>query len=224
MHRDEQHTVSLADALVAEIKAVLDSVPASRRTEILRGITDFFLQGATLYSKDQMAMFDEVFVTVTEHADRDALVELSKRLMSCARAPSTLIRKLASHPDLKISGVLLKEGSALTDEELAAIVATASPSHLMIIASRDNIGETVTDALISRGNSDIMRVFVANPKARVSHVGFVKLINAAKRDGSLTEIVAARADLPDELKPFIGMLRRASGPAQAGTPSAAAAG
>ena len=40
----------------------------------------------------------------------------------------------------------------------------------------------------------------------------------ASCDGSLTEIVASRTDLPDELKPFIGMLR------QAGAPGAAAAG
>jgi hypothetical protein len=84
--------------------------------------------------------------------------------------------------------------------------------------------EKVTDALINRGDVDAMRKFVANGRARVSHVGFVKLINAAKRDNSLTEIVAGRTDLPDELKPFIAMLRRSSEPAQAGAPSAAAAG
>jgi len=74
-----------------------------------------------------------------------------------------------------------------------------------------------------------MRKFVVNDNARVSHIGFVKLINAAKRDGSLTEIVASRTDLPEELKPFIGMLRRSSEAAQAsaqqaGVQSVAAAG
>ena len=74
-------------------------------------------------------------------------------------------------------------------------------------------GETITDALISRGDIEVLRKCVSNERARVSHVGFVKLINAAKRDGTLTDIVASRQDLPDELKPFIGMLRAQPAPA-----------
>ncbi len=216
--------MSVVESLVAEIKEVLDGVPPARRVEILHDLTDFFLEGVASYSKDQIAVFDDVFVTVTDHVDRDALLELVKRLMSCSKAPVALMRKLASHPDLKISGLLLKEGAALGDDELAVIIPNASPNHLMIIASRDSMGEVVTDALINRGHADAIRKIVANQQARVSHVGFVKLINAAKRDSSLTDIVAARADLPDELKPFIGMLRRSSDAAQAGGQSAAAAG
>ncbi len=91
------------------------------------------------------------------------------------------MRKLAAHPDLKISGVLLKDAVAVSDEEIAAIASAASHTHLLVIASRDSIDEKVTDALINRGDVEAMRTFAANDRARVSHVGFVKLINAAKR-------------------------------------------
>jgi hypothetical protein len=47
------------------------------------------------------------------------------------------------------------------------------------------------------------------------------LINAAKRDGTLTDMVESRQDLPAELKPFIGMLR--AQPAAAGAKQAATA-
>jgi uncharacterized protein (DUF2336 family) len=119
---------------------------------------------------------------------------------------------------------VLEQCTVLADDDIAAIAATATSVQLLVIAGRNGIGESVTDALITRGDFDAMRKFVANEQARVSHIGFVKLINAAKRDGSLTELVASRADLPDELKPFIGMLRRSSDTAQAGEQSAVAAG
>jgi uncharacterized protein (DUF2336 family) len=216
--------MSSADSLVTEIKEALDGVSPSRHEAILNDMTELFLEGAERYSREQIAVFDDVLLAIIEHNDRDALIELCKRLAPCAKAPPNLMRKLASHPDLKISAILLKDAVALTDDEIAAIASAASHTHLLVIASRDTMDEKVTDALINRGDFEAMRKFAANAHARVSHVGFVKLINAAKRDNSLTEIVAGRTDLPDELKPFIAMLRRASEPAPAGTPSAAAAG
>ena len=216
--------MSSTDSLITEIKDVLDGGSPSRREAILHELTKLFLDGAERYSNEQIAVFDDVLLTVVEHVDREALAELSGRLASCAKAPPTLLRKLASHLDLKISAVMLKEAVALSEDEIAAIAATASHNHLQIIASRVSIGERVTDALINRGDVDAMRKFVPNEQARISHVGFVKLINAAKRENSLTEIVASRTDLPDELKPFIAMLRRSSEPAPAGASAAAAAG
>jgi hypothetical protein len=61
----------------------------------------------------------------------------------------------------------------------------------------------VTDLLIDRGNADIAYKLVANPGARLSELGFVKLINQAKDDSTLAGMIAARADLPPELEPFL---------------------
>jgi len=219
--RGKREVMSSADSLITEIKEVLDSVSPSRQAAILHDMTDLFLDGAARYSREQIAVFDDVFVTLTEYADRDVLVEFAQRLVSCTHVPSTLRHKLASHPDLKISAIFLKNCVALTDEDIATVAATASYNHLLVIAGRDGIGESVTDALIDRGDAGAIRKFVANQQARVSHVGFVKLINAAKRDGSLGELIASRADLPDELKPFIGMLLSSSNSAQAGATAAA---
>ena len=50
------------------------------------------------------------------------------------------MRKLASHPDIKVSGALLESCAALSDDDIAEIAATAGPAHLMVIASRERIG------------------------------------------------------------------------------------
>lgn len=199
--------MSAADSLVDEIKEVLNDAPASRRIAILRDMTELFLDGAELYTTDQIALFGAVLVAITENSERDELIELVTKLAPIASAPPALMRRLASHPDIKVSGALLQQCTALSDPDLAEIAATATPGQLLAIASREEPGENVTDALISRGDVEVLRKCVSNERAQVSHVGFVKLINAAKRDSSLTDIVASRKDLPDELKPFIGMLR-----------------
>jgi uncharacterized protein (DUF2336 family) len=214
--------MSAADSLVNEIKEVLDGAPAARRVSILRDVTELFLDGAGLHSKEQIAIFGAVLIAIAEQCERDELVELGSKLAPIASAPPALMRKLAAHHDIKVSGALLQQPCAsLSDDDIAEIAATATPAQLQAIANRPEPGESVTDALINRGDIEILRKCVSNERARVSHVGFVKLINAAKRDGSLTDMVASRQDLPAELKPFIGMLR--SQPASAGAKQAATA-
>jgi len=205
--------MSAADALVSEIKNVLDDAPASRRVAILRDITELFLDGAGLHSKEQIAVFGAVLLAIIEQSERDELIELAAKLAPIPSAPPALMRRLASHHDIKVSGALLQKCTSLADSDLAAIAANATPAQLTAIASREEPGESVTDALIGRGDMEILRKCVSNQRARVSHVGFVKLINAAKRDGTLTDMVASRKDLPEELKPFIGMLRGQPGAA-----------
>jgi len=224
------------DILVAEVRDVLDAEEPPRRTTILREVTDLFLAGATHYTTEQIQVFDNVICTILEHVDRDAMMDLGKRLAPCAKAPMGVMGKLATNTDVRMSCYVLDQCAAFTDDKLAEVIETVTSVQQMVIAGRNGIGEAVTDALINRGDIEVMKRFVTNENARVSHIGFVKLINAAKRDGSLTELVASRVDLPDELKPFIGMLRRSAETAQAnaqvgpqagaqpGAPVAAAAG
>ena len=101
--------MSAADSLVSEIKEVLDGAPASRRIAILRDMTELFLDGAGLYSKAQIAIFDAVLVAITEHSERDELIELGAKLAPIASAPPGLMRMLASNPDMKVSGALLQQ-------------------------------------------------------------------------------------------------------------------
>jgi uncharacterized protein (DUF2336 family) len=215
--------MSSADSLVAEVREAFNSASQSRRSSILTNITQLFLERAAVHSPDQVAVFDGVFNEIAEHAQREDLIALGRSLAPLDRAPPTLMRKLAAHTDIRVSCVALKKSAALSDSDLAQIASTSGPAHLLAIAGRDDISEQLTDILIGRGDIVVMRKFAVNERARVSHVGFVKLINAAKRDHELTEIIAARQDLPDELKPFIEMLRHGGNGAEAADQTTAAA-
>jgi uncharacterized protein (DUF2336 family) len=99
---------------------------------------------------------------------------------------------------------VLEKSNALVDEALAGIAETASWRHLRVIAARTQISEKVTDILVDRGSGgDIACKLAANPGARLSELGFVKLINQAKTDSTLASMIAARPDLPPELEPFL---------------------
>src|SRR5262249_33863487 len=85
---------------------------------------------------------------------------------------------------------------------------TRGQAHLAAIAGRQNIGEAVTDVLVRRGDTEVMRNVADNPSARLSEGGFSALVKRAEGDGDLAEKVGQRPDIPAHL--FRDLLVRAT--------------
>ena len=195
---------SNAHSLIAELDAALGQAPNSRQSKILHHITDLFLSDTMSFSAEQVGIFDDVFQRLIEKADNPSLVILSTRLAPVENAPPNVIASLAQNDDIEVSEPVLASSPVLTDEVIAKITAGAKgPRQLTAIAARVRISEAVTDALIDRGVPEMINKVVANRSARISEIGFVKLINRAKGDRALAEAIAARGDLPAELLPFL---------------------
>jgi uncharacterized protein (DUF2336 family) len=79
---------------------------------------------------------------------------------------------------------------------------------LAAIAGRGGIGEAVTDVLVRRGDTAVMRNVADNQSAKLSDVGFSALVRRAEGDGDLAEKVGARPDIPAHL--FRDLLVRAT--------------
>ena len=191
--------------LTTELKAALSEAPVSRRIAMMRQVTVLFLESAPAYSHQHLALFDIVFATLSHNVERKILMELSAQLASANNAPPGIISRLASDDDIRIAGPILEKSSALVDDDAAEIAKTKSAAHMVAIANRPSISEVVTDALIGRGVPELSRMIVAHQDAKISHVGFVRLVSAANNDRHLAEMIASRSDLPDELQPFIKM-------------------
>ena len=74
------------------------------------------------------------------------------------------------------------------------------PNILAKIAARPQLGETVTDVLLKRGGLLLQRKIIDNPDARISEGGFARVIMGLDGDKDLAQAVAARNDLPAELR------------------------
>jgi uncharacterized protein (DUF2336 family) len=193
----------MLQSLMTELNATLITASEAQQMSILRRVTDLFLESASLFSPDQVAVFDDVLGLLIRGADDDALIELSRKMASVENAPMKIVDTLASHDNIAIAGPILEQSNSVADEVLAGVASTTGLKHQQAIVARSHISERVTDLLIDRGNADIAYKLVANPGARLSELGFVKMINQAKDDSTLAGMIAARADLPPELEPFL---------------------
>lgn len=189
----------MSQSFIAELDATIQSSSSDKRIATLRRITDLFLSNAGQYDPEQIELFDGVFVRMIGHIESRALAELGARLAPVERAPAGVIRHLAGHDEIAVAGPVLKESKRLSSPALIEIARLKGQDHLLAISQRAEIDETVTDVLVDRGNSEVVRQVAVNSGARFSQTGFATLVKRAEHDEILAEIAGRRADMPPQL-------------------------
>jgi uncharacterized protein (DUF2336 family) len=194
---------SEARSLIVELDAAVGRASTSWRSELLRRVTDLLVGDIEKYSDHQIAIFGDIMGRLVENAEVPSLIELSSRLAPLNRVPMNVITSLARNDDMAVAGPVLEYSSMLSDDTLVDIAMTKWPNQLAAVAGREGLTETITDLLIDRGNADVMHKLIGNHSARISEVGFVRLIGQAKTDKTIAAAIATRTDLPAELTPFL---------------------
>jgi uncharacterized protein (DUF2336 family) len=185
-----------AISLIPELEDVIQRGSRRKRVEALQRITALFLAGASSYNDAHVNLFDDVFGLLIEEIETKARAELANRLAPVSNAPGQVIRSLASDDDIAVAGPVLKLAPRLEESDLVDLARTKSQAHLQAIAKRAALGEAVTDVLVRRGDREVARNVAANRGARISEMGFFRLVKRAETDGILAEKVGLRPDIP----------------------------
>jgi uncharacterized protein (DUF2336 family) len=186
-------------SLIPELEEVIQQGSPERRTEALKRITTFFLDGASHFNDDHVRLFDQVFSRLIAEIEAKARSELSHRLAPVGNAPVEVVRRLAHDDDIAVAGPVLKQSPRIAETDLVDIARTKSQAHLLAISSRTGIAEPVTEVLVRRGDNEVARKVAENRGARLSDDSFSKLVGRAERDGVLAEKVGLRSDIPPRL-------------------------
>jgi uncharacterized protein (DUF2336 family) len=164
--------------------------------ETLRRVTDLFLGRAPDFTEQQISLFDDVIGRLADGIEAAARSRLAEQLAPVANAPIDVIRTLAHDDDIAVAGPVLAKSARLSESDLVAIATTKSQQHLHMISGRAEVGEAVTDVILTRGSSEVVRTLARNDGARFSKAGYSTLVDRARDDDLLAESVGLRADLP----------------------------
>ncbi|MGH6672007.1 MAG: DUF2336 domain-containing protein [Xanthobacteraceae bacterium] len=194
-----------AQSLLCDLDARLPQTSESWRSTALRQIADLFVSGAESYDGEQTALFDEVMGRLIKKTDRAQLAELSGVLAGIDNGPTKVLASLARHVDPAVFGPVIERAKALPDDDLVEIADKdrIDPNVLAKIAARGELSEPITDILLKRGNAAVRRKVIGNPKARISEMGFARVVSAINGDKALAAAIAARPEMPAELRPFV---------------------
>ncbi len=182
--------------LIDELEDALASKTEDKREATLWRITDLFIAGSDTYTEEHVTVFDDVIGRLAQTIESHARAKLSERLSHVPNAPAGVVHALARDADIAVAGPVLRHSAQLDDQDLAATAATRSQQHLLAIAQRDSLSETVTNVLVERGDRDVVRSVAQNTGARFSDAAFTALVNRTGGDDVLALHVGARPDLP----------------------------
>ena len=186
----------LSASLIDEIEDLLARTGDGKRDVALARITELFVAGADQYAEPHVTLFDDVLTRLAETIEADARAKLARRLAPIANAPIKVSRTLAADEDIDVAQPMLQHSQRLDDADLLAVAAKHGQQHMLAIAQRGDLSETVTDMLVVRGDREVVRSVAQNKGARFSNAAFRALVARSSGDDVLAAHVGARRDLP----------------------------
>jgi len=196
------------ESLLDELQTTLAHGTVARRVETLRRVTDLFINGAVDYSDQQVGLFDDVFQCLMAHIETSAKALLASRLAPIDSAPPLTIRALAFDDLIEVAAPVLSRSERLDDDALIATARSKSQAHLLAISLRRVLSGAVTDALVLRGNDEVIQSTVNNPGAEFSERGFTRLVDRAEGDDTLATCLGMRPTMPRHL--YLKLIAKAS--------------
>jgi uncharacterized protein (DUF2336 family) len=157
------------------------------------------LGNADDFNSEQIGLIDDVLAHLIRQIETTALAELGEKLAPVDNAPNGVIRTLARHDEIAVAGPVLAQSVQLTERDLVEIAGSKGQSHLGAISERTRLAAAVTDILIQRSDTGVVRKLSQNQGATFSDRGYVTLARRAQTDERLAENLSVRMDMPPQL-------------------------
>jgi uncharacterized protein (DUF2336 family) len=174
----------------------------------LSKITDLFFSHIDVATDEQVRIFDRLMLQLVDRIETKARAELGNRLAPVQSPPLRVVGRLARDDELVVADPVLRRSEQLSTGELVEIAEQKSQGHLLAISSRRQIQQEVTDVLLRRGNSDVVRNVSGNQGAKFSEGGLEVLAERGSSDTLIAQRLVSRSDIP--LQTYCAMLSQAT--------------
>jgi len=177
-----------------ELDAVVSRGTPESRARALWHTTDLMMAGH--YSEDEIWTFGAVIGRLADEIEITARAKLAKRLARFNDAPVNVINKLAFDDSINVAAPILLESERLEPYAMVANACLKSQMHMLAISKRETLVEMVTDALVTRGNPEVVTSLAANDGAKFSEDGYRHMVEQAEGNSALAERLGLRRDIP----------------------------
>ncbi len=144
----------------------------------------------------------QVAADIVRQLIRETEIEIRERLAESLAnspdAPRELVLALAND-EIRIARPLLTMSAALSDADLVEIVRQRGNAHRLAVATRADIGASVSAALVEMGDADVMAELLANRSAEIAAATYAYLAEHARDSERLQSGLVTREDLPADL-------------------------
>lgn len=169
----------------------------SARAALASGLYDMSVASANVPTEDRTLAAD-IVLEIIKGAATSIRHQLADRLARDPKAPKALVLALA-HDEITVAFPVLIESPLLDEADLLEILGASPPEHRLGVLQREQLSETLANAVVETRNPQVMRWLVENPGAKIPPKAMEILVEAARAETSLQQALVYRADLPSSL-------------------------
>lgn len=188
----------MTQARFAKLVDLARTTDSEKRRELLREVTDLFFETSASRSERETALFGDVLKLVASEMHEDVLVQLSETFADALNAPAGLMEDLANR-SFNVAAPVLRRNKSLSEAVLLHVVNNQSQQHIKAVAQRESVSESLSDAIVQRGDDHALDALIRNAGARISRTSMETAVDRARRNSMLHEGVVCRSDMPLDL-------------------------
>ncbi len=184
----------MAASLSSHDVARLLAEPSAELRAELAGKVASDLSGSSL-TESEVKLGHDIVRILARDVEDNVRASLSRGLRHSANLPHDVACRLAQDVEY-IALPILADSLVLTDEDLIEIVRNGSPSKQQAIASRANLTENVTEALIDHGEEPAVIVLMGNKTAAIAEASLNRAVTRFAHSDRVKEAMVLRDKLP----------------------------
>lgn len=167
------------------------------RRELLRKVTEA-LDPSVPLAKDEIAEFDDILPAVAAEYSTQVRTQIA-RLIASSLSPFSRSAQQFALDDIEVARPILENYDALSDDTLLKVVGQKSQDHMMAVTRRRRISEAVSQALVERGDDDVVTSLLTNQKAEIGSAAYDLVAKRAETSPALQAPLVRRSGVPIEL-------------------------
>jgi uncharacterized protein (DUF2336 family) len=176
-----------------DVARLLSEPSADLRAELAGKVAaDLSANGLT---PAEVALAQDIVRVLARDVEETVRASLSRALRHSSNLPRDVARKLAEDIEF-VALPMLADSLVLTDEDLVEIVRIGSSLKQEAVASRPNLTETVSDALITHGQEPAVVVLMQNNTATIAEDTFHRAVTRFAANDRVKEAMVLRETLP----------------------------
>jgi len=169
------------------------------RQELLREVTEMFMVEPEALNETEIKYFGDIMGKLAFEVEMKFRRHLSETMANVDAAPPDLVKKLAND-EIEVAQPILTLSGVLQDSDLLDIIKQCGQEHLQAMSMRQTVSESVSDAIVEKGNDDVLGTLAANPGAELSRNAVeTMVVRSEGGNENLQEALVMRDGLPPEL-------------------------
>ncbi len=186
------------DQALKELVGMAKTGTARSRAVLAENVLDMFISSEGRLSDHERALTDDILTKLVREMEMQIRIGLAERLANAGSAPDSLL-KLLANDEIAVAKPILVRSKLLHDADLIEIIRARGREHQLAISIRETVSPDVSDALIGRGEPDVIESLVRNPHAALSNQAMAHLVAESRRHDRFQEPLLSRGDLPPAL-------------------------